>query len=59
MATIQFFGNVQGIGFRYTTCAVAKQFDVTEYVCNAIMGVELVVESTGREIRLFFDFTPG
>jgi len=54
--TIHFFGNVQGVGFRYTTCAVAKHFDVTGHVRNCSNGnVELVVEGTGREIKLFLD----
>ena len=54
--TIQFFGNVQGVGFRYTACAVAKHFDVTGYVRNCSNGsVELIVEGTGREIKLFLD----
>ena len=54
--TIQFFGNVQGVGFRYTACAAAKHFDVTGYVRNCSNGsVELVVEGTGREINLFLD----
>ena len=54
--TIQFFGNVQGVGFRYTACAVAKHFDVTGYVRNCSDGsVELIVEGTGRETKLFLD----
>ena len=54
--TIHFFGNVQGVGFRYTACAVAKHFDITGYVRNCSNGsVELIVEGTGREIRLFLD----
>ena len=52
--TIQFFGNVQGVGFRYTACTAAKHFNVTGYVRNCSNGsVELIVEGTGREIKQF------
>ena len=54
--TIQFFGNVQGVGFRYTACAVAKHFDITGYVRNCSNGsVELIIEGTSRETKLFLD----
>jgi len=45
---IHFFGNVQGVGFRYTTCSVARGFDVTGFVRNCSNGsVELVVNVWG------------
>ena len=54
--TVYFFGNVQGVGFRYTACAVAKHFDITGYVRNCRNGsVELIAEGTDQEIRMFLD----
>ena len=42
-----FRGRVQGVGFRYTTQRIAKQFAVTGYVRNLNDGsVELLVEGT-------------
>jgi len=54
--TIHFFGDVQGVGFRYTTCSVAGKFAVTGYVRNLRNGsVELVVEGNVREIDWFLE----
>ncbi len=54
--TIHFFGAVQGVGFRYTTCGVARGFGVTGYVRNLRDGsVELVVEGDGREVERFLE----
>jgi len=51
---IHFFGNVQGIGFRYTTCSVARGFEVTGFVRNCSNGsVELVAEGQSAEIERF------
>ncbi len=53
---IMLFGNVQGVGFRYTTCSTARGFDVTGYVCNRFDGsVELVAEGETKEIDRFLD----
>jgi len=53
---ILFFGNVQGVGFRYTTCSVARGFDVTGFVRNCLnRSVELVVEGEAEEIERFLD----
>ena len=42
---IYFSGFVQGVGFRYTTRAIAARFDVRGYVKNLVDGrVLLVVE---------------
>lgn len=52
--TLWFEGRVQGVGFRYTTCGVATQFDVTGYVRNLADGrVEVVAEGEPREIERF------
>ncbi|MGL6195932.1 MAG: acylphosphatase [Thermoguttaceae bacterium] len=51
-----FFGNVQGVGFRYTTCSIARNFSVTGYVRNRSDGsVELVIEGKPVEIDRFLD----
>ncbi|MBC8108237.1 MAG: acylphosphatase [Anaerolineae bacterium] len=48
---IRFSGHVQGVGFRYTTQDIARQFDVRGYVRNLPDGkVELIVEGDEREI---------
>jgi acylphosphatase len=46
-----FSGHVQGVGFRYTTQDIARQFDVHGCVRNLPDGkVELIVEGDPREI---------
>ena len=53
---IHFFGNVQGVGFRYTTCSVAQRFEVTGFVRNCSNGsVELVTEGESAEIERFLE----
>ncbi len=53
---ICFFGYVQGVGFRYITCSVARGFCVNGYVRNRPDGsVELVVEGESKEIQRFLD----
>jgi acylphosphatase len=52
--TIFFSGRVQGVGFRYATMQVAKEFDVTGYVTNLPDGrVQLEAEGTREEIDAF------
>jgi acylphosphatase len=52
--TIHFFGNVQGVGFRYTTCSAVSGFNVSGFVRNLRNGsVELVVEGDVAEIERF------
>lgn len=47
-----FSGNVQGVGFRYSTCSIAARFAVTGYVKNLADGrVELVVEGASSEVE--------
>lgn len=51
---IHFKGNVQGVGFRYTTTRAAGGYDVTGYVKNLPDGrVELVAEGEAKEIDAF------
>ncbi len=51
-----FSGNVQGVGFRYTTVRTAEGFDVTGYVRNQPDGtVECVAEGDRKEIDAFLD----
>ena len=52
--SVLFSGNVQGVGFRYTTSAIAKHYDVSGYVRNLPSGqVELVAEGTIEELDRF------
>ena len=54
--TSHFSGNVQGVGFRYTTKDVAADFKVGGYVRNLPDGrVELVVEGDEPEIARLLD----
>ena len=54
--TIHFFGNVQGVGLRYTTCSVASGYDVSGFVRNLRGGsVELVAEGNVAEVERFID----
>ncbi len=47
-------GHVQGVGFRYSTLDVARQFRVTGYVMNLPDGaVELVAEGAPSEVAAF------
>ncbi len=52
--TVYFSGHVQGVGFRYTTLSVAKEFEVTGRVSNLDDGrVLLEVEGAPKEINAF------
>jgi len=54
--TVYYSGRVQGVGFRYTACSLARRFEVAGYVKNLPDGrVELVVEGEAREIDRFLD----
>jgi acylphosphatase len=53
---VHFSGRVQGVGFRYTTRAIAARFEVTGFVQNLNDGrVLLVVEGDGETIGRFID----
>lgn len=52
--TAYFTGRVQGVGFRYQTLQVAKEFDVSGFVKNLPDGrVQLEVEGQPTEARDF------
>ena len=54
--TIHFSGHVQGVGFRYTAQAIAREFAVVGYVKNLADGrVELGVEGEESEIGRFVE----
>lgn len=52
--SVFFTGHVQGVGFRYSTLQVAKEFEVTGFVRNLADGrVQLEVEGEATEIDAF------
>ena len=52
--TVFFSGRVQGVGFRYQTVQVAKEFDVSGWVMNLPDGrVQLEAEGRAGEVRDF------
>jgi acylphosphatase len=49
-----FRGNVQGVGFRYTTRRIAQGYDVSGFVRNLPDGrVEVVAEGSAEEVEAF------
>ena len=51
---VHYSGQVQGVGFRYTTRNIAQQFHVTGYVRNLRNGsVEVIVEGEADELDRF------
>lgn len=51
-----FSGRVQGVGFRYATFQVAKEFEVNGEVKNLTDGrVQLVAEGPLKEVSAFID----
>jgi acylphosphatase len=51
---VHFTGRVQGVGFRFTTLQVAKEFEVAGYVCNLPDGrVQLEAEGRADEVAAF------
>lgn len=53
---LRFYGDVQGVGFRYTACRVAGSHEVAGYVRNLPDGsVECVVEGESAEVDAFVD----
>ena len=53
-ATVYFSGRVQGVGFRYQTLHVAREFDVAGRVRNMLDGrVQLEAEGAPDEVRDF------
>lgn len=52
--TVHFSGRVQGVGFRYSTMQVAKEFEVSGYVSNLADGrVQMEAEGTEADVRAF------
>lgn len=52
--TVLFTGHVQGVGFRYTTLQVAKEFEVAGYVKNLADGrVQIEAEGRSRTVDEF------
>lgn len=52
--TVYFTGHVQGVGFRYATLQVAKEFEVTGFVSNEPDGrVRLEAEGRAAEVAAF------
>ena len=53
-ATVCFSGRVQGVGFRYQTLHIAREYDVTGWVQNLPDGrVQLEVEGAADQVRDF------
>lgn len=51
---VRYSGHVQGVGFRYSTLAIAKNYPVTGYVRNLADGqVELVAEGSAEQVEAF------
>lgn len=51
---VHYSGHVQGVGFRYTTLQVAREFAVTGEVKNLPDGrVRLLVQGDKSEVRAF------
>ena len=52
--TVFFTGRVQGVGFRYLTLQVAKEFEVSGFVRNLPDGrVQIEAEGAAGEVRDF------
>jgi acylphosphatase len=57
---VHFRGQVQGVGFRYTTRQVAAGFEVTGHVQNLADGrVRVIVEGSPQEVERFLDELEG
>ncbi len=51
---VYYSGNVQGVGFRYTTRQIAASYPITGYVRNLPDGrVELVAEGPADQLEKF------
>lgn len=52
--TVFFTGHVQGVGFRYTTLQIAKEFEVAGFVRNLADGrVQVEAEGQKSEVTAF------
>jgi len=53
---VYYKGDVQGVGFRYTTIRIAKHYQISGYVKNMSDGrVEVVVEGAESEVKVFLE----
>jgi acylphosphatase len=53
---ITFSGNVQGVGFRWTTRRISSSYKIYGYVKNLVDGkVELFCEGEKEELNLFLN----
>lgn len=51
---VRYSGQVQGVGFRYTACRVAKNYDISGYAKNLPDGtVECLIEGDSKQIAGF------
>ncbi|HYD84202.1 MAG TPA: acylphosphatase [Opitutus sp.] len=51
---VYFSGRVQGVGFRYTTLQIAREFEVAGYVRNLVDGrVQVEAEGRATEVEAF------
>jgi acylphosphatase len=51
---IYYSGDVQGVGFRYSTCKIAANYSVTGYVRNMPDGrVDVLAEGSSKEVDGF------
>jgi acylphosphatase len=49
---IFYSGHVQGVGFRYSVCHLAQQYEISGFVRNLPDGrVQVVIEGVPKEIR--------
>jgi acylphosphatase len=54
--TVFFTGRVQGVGFRYATLQVAKEFEVAGFVVNLADGrVRLEAEGRAADVKAFVE----
>jgi len=54
VSEVYFSGHVQGVGFRYKTLRIAREFDVSGFVRNLPDGrVELIAEGDKAEVSRF------
>ena len=52
--TVYFSGHVQGVGFRFATMQVAREFDVSGFVRNLADGrVQLDIEGKSADVDAF------
>ena len=57
---ITYYGNVQGVGFRWNVMQIASSYSVTGYVKNLISGsVEMMVEGIRTEVMLMIAEVEG